>query len=164
MTSEVIRLRQSARAVLLDPDGRVLLVRFDLTRQGIPELWACPGGGLEPGESTLQALHREMIEEVGLTIEATPPHVWRRRLVGPGLVAGYDGVLEDCFLIRTPAFTPRGAFSDAQLAAERLVELRWWTVAEIAAADTVFAPRDMAAQVAALLTGDIPTEPVALGL
>ena len=163
MTSEEIRLRLAARAVLLDPDGRVLLVRFDLTEQGFPELWACPGGGVEPGESMRQALRREMLEEVGLRVGQEPPHVWRRHVVDPALMRGYDGVLEDFFLIRTPAFIPRGEFSDAELAAENMVELRWWTPAEIAAADTVFAPSDIAAQVRALVAGDIPPEPVALG-
>ena len=39
------RIRSAARAVVLDPDDRVLLVRFVFPNTG--ERWALPGGGLE---------------------------------------------------------------------------------------------------------------------
>ncbi|WP_138466298.1 NUDIX domain-containing protein [Poseidonocella sp. HB161398] len=57
------RLRPGAYAVLLA--GRDVL----LTHQMEPEPeFQLPGGGIDPGESPLQALHREVMEETGWSI------------------------------------------------------------------------------------------------
>ncbi len=50
------------RAVLLDEDERVALVRHTYVDQ-----WYLPGGGVKKGESTEAALHRELEEEVAVT-------------------------------------------------------------------------------------------------
>lgn len=54
-------------AVIVDDDGRVLL-----TRRSIPpflDLWVMPGGKIDLGEPILEALKREVHEEVGLEVE-----------------------------------------------------------------------------------------------
>ena len=57
----------TASAFVLDHAGRVLLAR----RAYEPDsgLWDVPGGFLEEGEDPLAGLHRELLEETGLTIE-----------------------------------------------------------------------------------------------
>ncbi len=57
-----------ARALLIR-DDMVLLVKHSY----IPG-WYTAGGGVEPGESGLEALKRELHEEVGVTL-ATPPEI-----------------------------------------------------------------------------------------
>jgi hypothetical protein len=52
-------------------------------------------------------------------IDADPPHVWCQQVTGAGYLAGYHGVINDYYVIRTPTFSPRGAMSDDQLAAEK---------------------------------------------
>jgi 8-oxo-dGTP pyrophosphatase MutT (NUDIX family) len=42
-------IREAARALVLGPDDRVLLVRFVNPETGA-EFWTTPGGGLDPGE------------------------------------------------------------------------------------------------------------------
>ncbi|WP_456387829.1 NUDIX hydrolase [Profundibacter sp.] len=59
------RVRAGAYAIL--PEGRDLLVTHQA--QPTPE-FQLPGGGIDPGESPLQALYREVIEETGWTISA----------------------------------------------------------------------------------------------
>ncbi|MFY1703034.1 NUDIX hydrolase [Micromonospora sp. WMMA1923] len=46
----------------------VLLVHRSPTRRAYPDLWDLPGGHVEAGESELQALAREMHEELGVHI------------------------------------------------------------------------------------------------
>jgi 8-oxo-dGTP diphosphatase len=156
-------LRHSARAVILTDDHRVLLCRHVVADPPGQVVWATPGGGLEPGETPLTALRRELQEEVGLVVDAEPPHVWHRRVVAPGHLPGYDGVVHDFFLVRTPAFVPRGTL---ELAAENITELRWWPLSGIAAyrGPDLFAPRDLATLLAALIAGGVPAEPTPIGL
>ena len=59
------RLRPGAYAIL------PLKTRFLMTAQVTPEIDVqLPGGGIDPGESPKQALHREVMEEIGWRIAA----------------------------------------------------------------------------------------------
>ena len=59
------RLRPGAYAIL--PRGRQLLLTMQ--HEPKPDL-QLPGGGIDPGESPLRALHREVFEETGWSISA----------------------------------------------------------------------------------------------
>jgi 8-oxo-dGTP diphosphatase len=57
-----------AAAALVDADGRVLVQQ---RRDGVHHgLWEFPGGKLEPGETPVAALVRELGEELGIDVEA----------------------------------------------------------------------------------------------
>ena len=58
------RIRVSA---MLRWEDRVLLCRHEKPSRG--EYWLLPGGGVNSGESLVDALHRELSEEVGLDDE-----------------------------------------------------------------------------------------------
>ncbi|MER7441836.1 NUDIX domain-containing protein [Micromonospora avicenniae] len=49
-------------------NGAVLLVHRRPTKRAYPDAWDLPGGQVEAGESELQALAREMHEELGVHI------------------------------------------------------------------------------------------------
>jgi 8-oxo-dGTP diphosphatase len=51
-------------AAILDDAGRILCVRLNYASHG----WTTPGGRVEPGESPLEALRREVLEESGLDV------------------------------------------------------------------------------------------------
>src|SRR2546428_351370 len=57
----------SAGGLIHDDRGRVLLIRHTLAA-GWGNAWVTPGGRLEEGETTLDGLHREVREEVGLAV------------------------------------------------------------------------------------------------
>jgi 8-oxo-dGTP diphosphatase len=161
-----LSLRRSVRAVVLDEEDRVLLCRLAIPEPAGTVVWAAPGGGIERGETPLAALRRELQEEVGLAVNAGLPHVWHQQVVAPGHAAGYDGVVNDYFLVRTASFTPRGAMSGGQLAAENIAGFRWWRLPDIAGyrGPELFSPRDLATPLAALIVGRLPAVPVPLGL
>jgi hypothetical protein len=70
----------------------------------------------------------------------------------------YDGAVNDCFLVRTTRFDPRGALSDDELAVEHITGMRWWRHTDIAgySGTDLFSPRDIATPLAALIAGDMP--------
>lgn len=125
-----LRLRDAARAVILDPAGRILLVRFEFPDRSV---WACPGGGVEPDETHEAALQRELREEVGLEVNNLGPCVWTRTHVIPFADGRWDGQIERFHVVETDAFEPRPALGAEGLRGEGVVEVRWWTAEELAA-------------------------------
>ncbi len=96
-----------------------------------------------------------------------PPHVWHRVVLAADHAPGFDGIVNDYFLVRVTRFEPRGEFTDDQLAVdEHLAGFRWWQLSEISeyTGPDLFSPRDLATLLTDLLTCGIPAEPLALGL
>ncbi len=61
-----------AAAVILRPDGRVLLAQRPAGKP-YAGYWEFPGGKLEPGETPAHAVARELHEELGLTVRRAAP-------------------------------------------------------------------------------------------
>lgn len=64
--------RRSARAILLDDEGRLILIKR--TRPGQAPYWTTPGGGVEQTDASLEeALRRELDEELGAEVASVSP-------------------------------------------------------------------------------------------
>jgi 8-oxo-dGTP pyrophosphatase MutT (NUDIX family) len=61
-----LRLRRAGRVIVLDPQGKVLLFRYDDPPPN-GRHWSTPGGGLDEGESFHDGAVRELAEETGWT-------------------------------------------------------------------------------------------------
>jgi len=75
--------------LLLDDDGRLLLLERSREARLGPGLWGLPAGRIEPGESAEQAARREMDEEIGPGHEVT-----LQRYIGPIRDTYYGGQYE----------------------------------------------------------------------
>jgi ADP-ribose pyrophosphatase YjhB (NUDIX family) len=155
-------LRSAARAVIIDDADRLLLAKF-VFPSGI-EVWALPGGGVEPDETVIDGLRRELLEELGLDEVAIGPHIWNRVHVIP-MITGHDGQLDRIHLVRTSHFEPVPTIGWERMRAEFVFDLRWWSLGDIeAAADTRFAPSRLAELYGRLLHDGPPAEPIETGV
>lgn len=59
------------KAVVLDEQGRTLLIRRSVANQHFAGKWEWPGGKVDPGEDFAVAAIRETREETGLEVELT---------------------------------------------------------------------------------------------
>ena len=143
--------RRAARALLVDPAGRVLLLRGHDPAEPSVSWWLTPGGGLDPGEDVAAALRREVREETGLDLAGTDlGAVVLRRTVD----YAFEGVAyrqeEDFFRIPVGAFdVDTSAWTDVER--RSVEEVRWWAPAELAATSETVYPEGLAA-----LVGDGP--------
>ena len=166
-----LRIRQAARALLLTPDNEILLVRFEFPTRHV---WAMPGGGLDPGEDHLTALHRELAEETGLRDPDIGPHIWTREHVIPFIDGTFDGQRDQIHLVRTKRFDPVPAIGWEQMRAERVHEMRWWSLGAVIsqaarhaageAGVVGFAPGAFADLLQQLVTDGVPARPVQTGV
>jgi ADP-ribose pyrophosphatase YjhB (NUDIX family) len=136
------RLRLAARVILVDPDDRVLLMRYD---DGPPNgsHWTTPGGGLNEAEDYPAGALRELAEETGWSDIALLGEVHRRTLTmkfGGRLVRQHERL----YLARTDQARREIRGVDAMHAADGIAAWRWWTLAELdATAETVW-PAELA--------------------
>lgn len=61
-------LRLSVKMLVLDKDGRCLLLKRSMSSKGNPGKWDLPGGKIDSGENFDEALLREVSEETGISV------------------------------------------------------------------------------------------------
>jgi 8-oxo-dGTP diphosphatase len=175
VTGSDLPLRASCRGLVFDDDGRVLLAQHRINEE--TTVWVGPGGGVEDGESLVEALARELFEETGLVLtdEGAPALVWTQENRFPEMEPhGYSGVTGHFYVVPLRSFTREGG-SPADAAdhpyEDGVLDMRWWSLDEVEAAHrqaVLFGPRTFPRLMRALLDPDeleaMKRAPLSLGL
>ncbi|MFL6160995.1 MAG: NUDIX hydrolase [Jatrophihabitantaceae bacterium] len=138
------RLRTAARIFLLDERDRVLLLhdRLDLHRED--SHWITPGGGLEDGETLIEAAVREVYEETGLRVELPPsaePAFVDRELFS--FAGKHFDQTNHYFLARASSAAPVRRMAPTRYEAAVGLGSRWWTLDELETAPVTRLPLDI---------------------
>jgi len=131
--------RLAARVIVLDPDDRLLLFRYDDPPPN-GRHWNTPGGGLEPGEGFQAGAQRELIEETGWYDVRVLPEVVHRRTV----IMEHGGRIvrqrEQYFIARVLiARRPLGDVGSMHVT-DGIDGSRWWSLAELEATEQAIWP------------------------
>ena len=138
----MLRVRRAGRVIVLDPDDRVLLFRYD---DGPPNRrhWCTPGGGLNDGEDYVAGARRELAEETGWTDVLPGDEVYQRTLTmeyADAIVRQYER-----FFLTRVAVARRGLGEVAAMhVSDGIAAWHWWTLAELDATDEVIWPAGLA--------------------
>jgi 8-oxo-dGTP pyrophosphatase MutT (NUDIX family) len=151
--------RKAARVVLLDRDGRVLLLRAadpaDRTKR---PWWEIPGGGLEGAETSEQAAYRELREEAGITEVEMGPCVWVQHAV-----FDFGGFHFDQHERIHIAWCDGGVVRPTGLEFLEAMAFngwRWWSHGDLLACGERLIPEQLRDLLPALIAGELPAEPI----
>lgn len=157
--------RSAVRLVVLAADQRVLL--FHTRDPCYPELgfwWELPGGGIDTGETYLDAAVRELREETGIVV--APSQVgqptWRRRA---SFRHRKVRRLQDEVVVAVRLPGPGPAVEDSgreEYEKEDYFDFRWWPVTEVIGSVERFYPGRLPTLLRPLLAGQAVDEPFEL--
>ena len=141
-----VKHRETARIMLIDEENRIFLLKTHFDPEvGLPPRWLTPGGGIDSGESTLQAAVRELYEETGMTV--SPEVLGEPVLVASGRWDWADGLsyhtyTDTIYELKVQNFQPdTSGFTQDEL--RDILEYRWWTLEEILGSKEPLAPHEL---------------------
>lgn len=129
-----LKHRETARILLKNPAGDLFLINTHWDPgTGLPPRWLTPGGGIDPGETILEAGVRELYEETGLIVEPEAlgdvkhslpfKMVWASGHYETGIAHFFELEVSDDFALDDASWT--------QDEHRDIIEYRWWNVREL---------------------------------
>lgn len=151
--------RPAARVVLLDREGRIFLINGrDPADASKPPWLEIPGGGIDPGEDSAQAVARELYEETGIGDAEIGPVVWKQYVEFD--FGGYHFESDEQIHI---AWCDGGEWRPKHLEALEAAAFSgadWWSLDDLLASDKPVLPERLREFLPALVAGEIPAEPI----
>lgn len=151
--------RPAARVVLLDPDRRIFLIHGrDPADPSKAPWWEIPGGGIDAGETSHDAVRRELYEEAGFDDASIGPVIWTQYVEFD--FGGYHFESDEKIHVAHCSggewrpqhleFLEAAAFQGAQ----------WWALDDLMASDEPVLPTRLREFLPAIIDGDIPETPI----
>lgn len=156
-----MQTRKTARALLFDAQGRLLLVRMhdpDVSAEDghvIPHAyWVTVGGEIDAGEDVKSAVLREIAEETGLRAVRLGGEVWYTEHVLA--IRGEPRLFQETFVLAHVEETDLSADDWTDTERRVIKGLKWWNIEALAASDEKFFPTSLQTHIVPLARGEIP--------
>jgi len=141
-----VKHRPTARVLLVNDENQVFLIKTHFDPElGLEPRWLTPGGGIDDGETALEAAVRELREETGL--ELAQDDLGEVFVELSGRWDWSDGVhyqtyTDTIFLVHTNDFEldNSGWTEDEH---RDVLEWRWWNVSELAGSGESVGPHGL---------------------
>ena len=114
----------TVQGILKRPDGKYLITRRVMTKAWAPGCWEVSGGGARAGETSRQAVNREVLEETGIDVSAVKEDfIYTYRRDNPEEKNNY--------FVDTYLFTLDFAENDVKVQREEVMEFKLASLEEI---------------------------------
>ena len=154
-----MKIRRRASALLLSPEDRLFLFKFEFAfLEHGKTLWVTPGGGVEEGETYEQGLERELFEELGLRATVKKPHTYFRKMPFKSK-SGEEFVSDErYYIVKTEN---ENVLFDHMSAGEKKLtkEGRWWSLYDIHKSHEEFFTPDLESILKDVICGNLPVAP-----
>lgn len=140
-----MRLRPSARLLLVDQKNRILLFRFVFKDGALAgtEFWATPGGALALGETFEDAAKRELFEETGIHADIAHQHIAELEFSLPLPNGEIVMAKERFFVVRTKDNSiNRHNQTDDEI--KVMADHKWWDIDELSVTMDKVYPENLA--------------------
>lgn len=146
MLNPNLRLRRAARLIVLDPELRALMFRYDVP--GRPPFWVTAGGECEADESFEDAARRELLEETGFVADPGPEVA--RKTPEFITVEGEPVQADERFFLIRVAEARIDTSRHTALEQQLMTRHRWFTLEELEDWPEAVFPADLATMIRSL--------------